>query len=113
MMRRCTLVVATLVCFTGCAAPQSRAPLPPFRDPALTLQGASETIVPGKTARDALAANLGPANTVRFASGFEVWIYSMKTAAGQSSATSPAELVLLLDPSGVVQKVRIKPAYAP
>jgi len=109
-MRCCTLVVATLVCFAGCAAPQSRAP---FRDPALTLQGASETIVPGKTARDALAANLGPATTVRFASGFEVWIYSMKTAAGQSSATSPAELVLLLDPAGVVQKVRIKPAYAP
>jgi len=112
-MLRCMLIIAACLWLVGCTAPRPPAPLPPFRDPAMTLQGASQTILPGRTSRDELATSLGPATVVRFAGGFEVWIYSVKATASQPPAGSPAELVVLLDPSGVVKKTRIKPVYPP
>ena len=107
-----TIVVVMLA---GCATPEPAAPTPPFRDPAMSLQEGRNTLVNGSTTRAELAARLGPADKVRFDNGFEVWVYRLKerTPSGQPAARSPAELVVLLDASGVVRKSRIKPAYSP
>lgn len=97
----------------ACAAPDSSSPLPPFRDPALTLEAGAASLAPGTTTRDQLATKLGPASIVRFDSGFEVWVYRSPTAGNQPAATGGAELVVLVDPSGVVKKSRIRPADTP
>lgn len=112
MMRTCTLMIATGLWLAGCATPPAPVAVAPFRDPAMTLQAARDTVTPGKTSRAELAASLGPANKVRFASGFEIWIYRDMRRSNQPPG-SPPELVLLLDPSGIVRKTRIKPAYPP
>jgi len=114
-MWRSSLVLAAGLWLGGCAAPPPTVLVPAFRDPAMSMQDAHGLIVPGTTTRAALLASLGLAPVVRFDSGWEVWIYREKEKNGkrssQSVAGSPAELVILLDGSGVVKKSRIKPAY--
>ena len=96
----------------GCAAPPPTAPVPPFSDPFMTLQSAADSISPGRTTKAELAARLGPATTVQFASGVEVWIYSLAARGPAPQTGSPAELVILVEATGVVKKIRLKPAYA-
>ncbi|RZJ12212.1 MAG: hypothetical protein EOO54_20605 [Haliea sp.] len=81
----------------------------PFRSPNMTMAAAQQLVAPGRTTKADVLAALGPATVVRFDSGFEVWAYRDKPV---RQADSPAELVMLFTPSGVVQKVRAKPAYA-
>ncbi len=116
-MARCRipLVAMALGCalwLAGCAG-ASRTPgpeRPPFRDASMSLQAASDFVLPGKTTKaDALAA-LGPATVVRFDSGFEVWVYRAKSA---DVEVAPAEFVILFTPSGIVSKTRIRPAITP
>jgi hypothetical protein len=52
---------------------------------------------------------LGPAESVRFDSGHEVWVYRAKNV--RTPSASP-ELVILFSPQGVVKKLRARPAYA-
>jgi hypothetical protein len=112
-MWRAAWLAGTCLWLAACAAPDAPAPLPPFRDPALTLKAGAASIVPGRTTREQLATVLGPASVVRFDSGFEVWVYRSRTAANQRAATGGgAELVVLVDPSGVVKKSRVRPADA-
>jgi uncharacterized protein with von Willebrand factor type A (vWA) domain len=59
------------------------------------------TIVPGVTTRAQLLASLGPTHHLVFDSGYETWLYRSPADAGQST-----ELVVLVDPRGVVSKVR-------
>ena len=71
-----------------------------FRDPALTVPAAAQLLAPGRTTRQELLDRLGPAETVRFDSGYEVWVYRARGA--RDPRTAP-ELVLLLDRGGRLQ----------
>ena len=94
----------------GCVA---LAPAPPaapvFRDAALTVQGARDALAPGRSRKSEVEALLGPAQALRFDSGWEVWAYR---APGERPPEGSAELVLLFDPAGVLRKARALPARA-
>lgn len=96
------VVSAALMTLLGaCAAPSSSA----FRDTTLTVQSASDRVVPGQSTRLEVSAALGPATVIRFDSGFEVWAYRAQSA---GSGQVDTELVVLFSPSGVVQKKRLR-----
>ena len=105
---------AVLICLglAGCASPpavsNSQAKTPAFRDPAMSIQSANAAIAIGTSTRAEVLAALGPAIVVKFDSGYEVWVYRDKSP---EKAVTPAELVILFAPSGVVKKTRIKPSY--
>lgn len=80
---------------------------PPFKDPRLTVQVAREMLIAGQTKKTDVAALLGPAASVRFDSGYEVWVY--RAPAGREMTRE--ELVILFEPSGVLKKTRIRPSY--
>lgn len=90
-----------LVTLSGCAAPPASA----FRDPGLSVQSANQRITPGVSTRADVAAALGPAAVVNFDNGFEVWAYRSASPGAESIDT---ELVILLSPSGVVKKTRLR-----
>jgi hypothetical protein len=93
-------LVATVLWLTGCVAPTaSGSPAPPFRMAGMSAQDALKTIASGTSTKADVLTQLGPANVVRFDSGFEVWVYS----------PPGAEFVVLFTPSGVVKKTRIRP----
>ena len=81
---------------------------PPFRDPSLSMQAASNSVTPGQTSKAEVLAALGPATVVKFDSGYEVWAYRTKSA---DPIATQAELVILFASSGIVTKSRIRPAY--
>lgn len=64
--------------------------------------------VPGQTTRAQLLASLGATTKVVFESGYESWLYQAREADGQYT-----EWVVLLDPRGVVSKVRRGATLAP
>ena len=111
-MRRVDVsVLAAALLLGGCAlAHRRQASGPVFRDPALTVQGARERLEPGRSRKEEVAALLGPAESIRFDSGFEVWAYR---APGERRADAGAELVLLFDPAGVLAKARAVPPRGP
>ena len=110
-----TALSVGLVCLSlaGCASPSAVPNLdnsaPMFRDPGMSIQAASAAIAIGTSNRADVLAALGPATVVRFDSGYEIWVYRDKSL---DAATTPAELVVLFAPSGVVKKTRIRPPYA-
>jgi len=81
---------------------------PPFRDPAMSMQSAHDTIEEGKTTQAEALAALGPTTEIRFDSGYAVWVYRARTAEPDADR---AEFVILFAPSGVVKKTRLRPAY--
>lgn len=86
-------LAATLL-LVGCA---SQAPGPMV--PAERLQALA---VPGAT-RASLQAAFGPAASVRFDSGVEVWCYRSPAGSDRYSET-----VILFDRAGIVRKVRVR-----
>jgi hypothetical protein len=66
----------------------------------------TQGVVPGRTTRAELLAAFGPTKTVRFDSGYETWLYESEAGGGRHT-----ELVLLLDRSGIVRKMRVRPPY--
>ncbi len=80
--------------------------------------GAGERITIGRSTKADVAAALGGTATVRFDSGYEVWVYRMRTggpderiAAGNPARSAgTSEYVILFDPSGVVSKTRMRTA---
>jgi hypothetical protein len=106
-------LVALCLALAGCAGLGGYEPdrrLPTFKDQQLTPADAARSIVIGRTTRTELAALLGPAKTIRFDSGYEVWVYRF-TQAGVDGGTG--EFVVLFAPAGVVAKTRVrKPAMA-
>ena len=95
----------------GCATPGSTLSenaAPSFRDQRMSAQAANDVIVVGKSTKAEVQAALGPANVIKFDSGFEVWVYGAKDAKASSAR---AEFVILFTPSGIVTKTRIKPPY--
>ena len=111
-LRPCTVL---LLCgwMVGCASGGlgllgGQSSTPPFRDPNLSMQAASNSVTPGQTRKDEVLAALGPATVLKFDSGFEVWAYRTKST---EPTAAHAELVILFGPSGIVTKSRIRPAY--
>ena len=80
----------------------------PFSDPQLMVPAAALMLSQGQGKPD-VQARLGPAEVLRFDSGYEVWVYRTKSA---PEARATPELVLLFDPSGQLAKLRARPAYA-
>ena len=83
---------------------------PTFRQPGLSVPAASQAVVVGRSTKAEVAASLGQAEAVRFASGYEVWVYRAK---GARDAHQASELAILFSPDGVVKKVRARPAQEP
>lgn len=105
------MVCAGCLWLAGCAGPglfNAGVDAPPFRDPAMSTQKASDTIVIGKSTKTEVMAVLGTATVVNFDSGFEVWVYRDKT---REPAETKAEFVILFTPDGIVKKTRMRPAY--
>lgn len=113
-LRHAGAMLLACLWLAGCAGPgglfgSQEAP-PPFRDPAMTMESAQGAIVAGQSTKADVVAALGDAATsVKFDSGFEVWVYRKKTP--QPTAANP-ELVILFTPGGVVKKTRIRPVYS-
>jgi hypothetical protein len=98
-MSRLSAAILAALLLAGCAS----APTPGTQ---VAQDRFSQLVVPGKTTRAELVAAFGQTRSVVFDSGMEAWLYSTGAADGRST-----ELVLLLDRSGVVRKVRTRPAY--
>ena len=117
--------LAIAACIAGCA---SHAPPGP---PAAVVTPLRTKVIPGartgaidigKSTRSDLITALGETQVISFESGFEVWVYRIatdmpaKSASVQGSArggeADPAtgEFVVLIAPSGVVAKTRIRPS---
>lgn len=104
------LACAGVVGLSACANPFNTrtAALPAFRDAGMSLQAANDIVATGTTTKAEALAALGPATVVKFDSGFEIWVYREK---GSKPEVSPAELVILFTPEGIVSKKRIRPQY--
>ena len=103
------LVFASCLWLAGCAGlsgADDKAPA--FRDPAMSVETARDTLIIGTSSKADVLAALGSATVVQFDSGFEVWVYRAK--APRAASTRP-ELVILFTPSGIVKKIRIRPSY--
>ena len=75
-----------------------------------TAPAQAESLVrPGSSTKAEVAAALGRANVIPFESGYEVWVY--RWLAGDRSARSATELVILFDRSGIARKARVRPGY--
>lgn len=114
-MRRASLCLAGCLLLAGCAgAPglQRQAGTAVFKDPALTMASARDRIVIGKSSRQDLLDALGPAEVIAFDSGYAVWVYREAEPRGRAARASAerAQLVVLVSPSGLVEKVRFRPA---
>ena len=73
----------------------------------------SKPITIGTSTRDEVAAKFGKTTSVRFDSGFEVWVYRLPGEPGDKAGAArsgPDEYVVLFTPSGVVAKTRFRPA---
>jgi hypothetical protein len=76
-----------------------------LRDKGMTVETARDLVTPGKSSAFEVQAALGAANVVRFDSGFEVWIYRARS---REAVGALAELVILVDRTGVVRKARVR-----
>lgn len=110
--RYMVLWCASCIGLAGCAGPwgwgDSQHNGPVFRDPKMSLQEAQDIIVPGKFTKADVTMALGNAAVITFDSGFEVWVYRVKSG---ETAITKAEFVILFAPSGVVKKTRIRLPY--
>lgn len=93
---KCGLFLCAIV-LAGCASQ----PVPPGTQ--APLARLSETVIPGRSTRAELVAAFGATRSVRFGSGYEAWVYQSPAGGGRY-----AEFVILLDPSGIVSKTRIR-----
>ncbi|MES2069116.1 MAG: hypothetical protein V4488_02125 [Pseudomonadota bacterium] len=116
------LGLALLCCagIAGCAAPVAN------ENRAVAAPAASQAIVAGQSSKADVIAALGATQTIRFDSGYEVWIYryrdekpgplaqpaSKEQLAAEKQSGNAPEFLVLFTPSGVVAKTRMRPAPA-
>ena len=108
---RTSIACACCLWLAACAGPglfSGSSDAPPFSNPALSIQDASDSITPGKTSKADVMTALGAATVINFGSGYEVWVYRAKS---RGPAEAKAEFVILFAPDGVVKKTRLRPAY--
>ena len=106
-----SIACAGCLWLAGCVGPglfNAGSDAPPFRNPAVSMQNAGDTIVIGKTTKAEVMAALGAATVINFDSGFEVWVYRARSRA---PSETKAEFVILFTPDGIVKKTRVRPAY--
>ena len=99
------MAAALAMTLAGCATTASAPPGTVVADAKIA------QVQPGVTTRAQLLAQLGPTTSIRFDSGVEVWRYLLPPSS-PSAAGAPAaygEYVVVLDPRGVVAKVRSSP----
>ena len=80
---------------------------PPFSNPLMSMQSASDSITIAITNKADVVADLGAATVITFDSGYEVWVYRVKS---REPADAKAEFVILFSPDGLVKKTRLRPA---
>lgn len=97
-MRR-LIAPALLGMLAGALAGCATAP-PPLGTAVAEARFAS-AVVPGQTTRAQMLAALGPTKFVHFDSGYEVWLYQAPADGGRF-----AEFVVLVDPAGIVARLR-------
>ena len=108
---RISIAGACCLWLAACAGPglfNAGSDSPPFSNPTLSMQSASDSITIGKSSKADVMAALGPATVINFDSGYEVWVYRAKS---REPAEAKAEFVILFSPDGVVRKTRLRPAY--
>ena len=103
--------IACVCCLwlAGCAGPGlfgGGTDAPPFSNPQMSMQTASDSIMIGKTSKADVMAALGATTVINFDSGYEVWVYRAKS---REPAEAKAEFVILFSPDGVVRKTRLRP----
>ncbi len=117
MAKRLATSLRTCIAFVGClwlaacAGPGlfgGGPDAPPFSNPTLSMQSASDSITVGKSSKAGVMAALGAATVINFDSGYEVWVYRAKS---REPAEAKAEFVILFSPDGVVRKTRVRPGY--
>ncbi len=108
-LRTC-IASACCLWLAGCAGPGlfgGGPEAPPFSNPTLSMQSASDSITIGKSSKADVMAALGAATVINFDSGYEVWVYRAKS---REPAAAKAEFVILFGTDGVVKKIRLRPA---
>src|SRR5262245_33490381 len=128
-LSRLCVVFTLAACIAGCAAPRpSSAPavmVAPERTRTIAADRIRNAVAVGRSTKGDVIAALGETLVIRFESGFEVWIYRLasdkpdKTAQAWGSdrggsekpeARTASEFVVLFAPSGLVAKMRVRPA---
>lgn len=96
------ILIAALV--TGCALEGEMMPSASVTSVSMkTLPPpAVNAVTPGRSTKADVLASLGATTTVRFDSGYEVWVYRLPN-------TRTGEYVILFSPSGIVAKTRVRP----
>jgi hypothetical protein len=87
------VVLAICVLLAGCATPP-----PPKPAAGPTLAELASSLTTGQSTKSDVRAALGEGTVVSFDSGYEVWVYRQPAA----------ELVLLFEPSGILDKTRLR-----
>ena len=103
---------ACCLLLAACAGPglfNAGSDAPPFSNPVLSMQSASDSIIIGKSSKADVMTALGAATVINFDSGFEVWVYRAKS---REPAEAKAEFVILYSPNGIVKKTRLRPSSA-
>lgn len=125
---RIVLAIGLAGCIAGCAIPPSRAPsavVPSLPTKAIAADRVRDAVVIGKSTKADVVAALGETLVISFDTGFEVWVYRIaddapaketvaqritRMGSEQAAPGTIAEFVILLAPSGLVAKTRIRPA---
>ena len=108
---RTSIACASCLWLSACVGPglfSGGRDVPPFSNPALSMQSASDSITIGKSSKADVMRALGTATVINFDSGYEVWVYRAKS---REPAEAKAEFVVLFSPDGVVRKTRLRPGY--
>ena len=82
---------------------------PPFSNPAISMQSASDSIAIGKSTKADVMKALGMATVINLDSGYEVWVYRAKS---RELAEAKAEFVILFASDGIVKKTRLRLGFA-
>jgi hypothetical protein len=113
LLLRASLAGALCALAAGCAT-SGDMEMSQTKATAVPARAAESGIVVGKSTKADVLSALGKTTAITFDSGYEVWVYHLEGSAASRSERSPAEFVVLFNPSGVVAKTRtrIPPARA-
>ncbi|MGZ5153874.1 MAG: hypothetical protein ACXWNJ_18760 [Vulcanimicrobiaceae bacterium] len=125
---RIVVAHAIAVCIAGCAIQASTVPtaaVTPMRAKVIATARTKDAVAIGKSTKADVIASLGETRVISFDTGYEVWVYRLandtpadaaaaqriaRTDSGKAWPRTPAEVVILFAPSGLVAKTRIRPA---
>ena len=128
---RVIIAHAFAFCLTGCASLPAGAPtavVTSHRAKVIDANRMKDSVVAGKSRREDVIASLGETLTIRFDSGYEIWVYRLseevtanrtlaqrmaRAGSQESESRTHAEFVILFAPSGLVTKTRLRPAPQP